>query len=383
MKKDPFILASGPPTRNAEMISRAFKIGWNSAVTKTICFNHEDMVEVSPRIHRLENGIQNLELISPVPAGHWAKDIKGLKQKFPDKAIIASISAIAGDNIGWRKLAKMMQEAGADALELNFSCPHGLPEKGMGNTCSDLPEVAAEITRAVKSITTIPVWVKLSPNVTNISYLAQLCVKSGADCITAINTVKGYAGIDIKTGKPKHEINGMSSYGGLSGQMIKPLALKAVAEIAQTVDCQISAVGGISTWQDAVEFIMLGASNVQICTEVMLNGYEIIHDLREGLSGYLRNKALDDIRGTSLRYVTSFYKLDKTIKIKPEIDNTSCVKCGKCFVSCRDAGYQAIKYSKDCYPEISKEKCTGCGLCSSVCPVNCMKLSPIFTFNDC
>lgn len=374
MIKDPFILASGPPTRNAWMIARAFEAGWNSAVTKTICLNHEDMVDVAPRIHRLENGFKNIELISPISAEQWTEDFVLLKRKYPDKAIIASISAEAKNLKGWQKLAKMMQEAGADALELNFSCPHGLPEKGMGTTCSEIPELAGSITDLVKEVAHIPVWVKLSPNVTDIKHIARVCAKAGADCITAINTVKGFAGIDINTGKPKLDINGQSTYGGLSGSVIKPIALKAVSEIASAVDCPISAAGGISTWQDAVEFILLGASSIQICSEVMINGYDIIHHLQQGLSGYLGHKSLEDIRGTSLSYITSYSKLDNKTVLMPEIDNHACIKCGKCYASCRDAGYQTISWSTGELPWINKNKCTGCGLCQAVCPVNCIKL---------
>ncbi|OGI04905.1 MAG: hypothetical protein A2Y25_00575 [Candidatus Melainabacteria bacterium GWF2_37_15] len=368
MNRDPFILASGPPTRNAEMISRAFDIGWNGAVTKTICLNHEDMVEVAPRIHRVNNGLKNIELISPRSVEEWVEDVRFLKSKYPEKTVIASISAEAGNIAAWQKLALMMQDAGSDALELNFSCPHGLPEKNMGNTCSDIPEAAGLITKSVKQVSKIPVWVKLSPNVTSISYLAQVCVGNGADCITAINTVKGFAGVDIETGKPI-----LSTYGGISGQTIKPIALKAVSEIASLVKCPVSAAGGISTWQDAVEFILLGASTVQICTEVMLSGYEIIHNLSQGLADYLGMNTLDNIRGTSLKYVTSFYKLDNTYKVISEIDFETCTKCEKCYISCRDAGYQAIDI---CY-KIDKEKCTGCGLCSAVCPAECIKVTPV------
>jgi len=365
MNKDPFILASGPPTRTAEMISAAFKAGWNSAVTKTICLNHEDMVDISPRIYSLENGIKNIELISSIPAEQWAKDIAYLKKTYPKKSVIASISAEACNPSGWQELTEMMQAAGADALELNFSCPHGLPEKGMGNTCSDNPEIAAEITKMVKMVSSIPVWVKLSPNVTSISDLAQMCADSGADCITAINTVKGFAGVDIETGKPVSQV-----YGGISGPAIKPVALKAVSEISALAGCPVSAVGGVSKWQDAVEFILLGASSVQICTAVMLNGYAIIAELQDGLSEYLGEKTVNDIKGTSLKYISSFSELDKSIKHIPQIDTEKCNKCGRCVISCRDAGYQAINDSL----EINPEKCTGCGLCAAVCPVGCIQL---------
>lgn len=363
MKNNPFILASAPPTRNAQMISRAFELGWMGAVTKTICLNYEEMLDVSPRMVRLDDGFQNIELISPRSPDEWVDDIRFLKNKYPSNLVIASISAEANNFAAWQKLAIMMQNAGANALELNFSCPHGLPEKGMGNTCSDVPEVAASITKVVKEVANIPVWVKLSPNVTSIKHLAQLCVQGGADGITAINTVKGFAGVDIETGRPK-----LPAYGGISGSIVKPIALRAVSEIVASVDCPVSASGGISTWHDAVEFILLGASTVQICTEVMLNGYEIIHDLKQGLDNYLNGKNLEDIRGTSIKHITSFSKLDKSARVIPQINKETCIKCKKCYVSCKDAGYQAI----DTELGINKQKCTGCGLCIAVCPVSCI-----------
>ncbi len=371
MNKDPFILGSGPPTRTAEMISRAFSTGWNSAVTKTICLNHKEMVDVSPRIYRLKNGLKNIELISALPAEQWAREINALKEKYPDKTIIASISAEANNTKAWQELAVMMQEAGSNALELNFSCPHGLPEKSMGNTCSDIPEAAASITRAVKEVSKIPVWVKLSPNITSIIHLAGLCVKNGADCITATNTVKGFAGLDISTGKPELPV-----YGGLSGNMIKPVALKAVSEIVSKVKCPVSASGGVSNWQDAVEFLLLGASSVQVCTEVMFNGYKVIDKLKSGLADYLGEKSIDGVRGASLKYITSFSELDKTVKLKAKIDRKSCINCKKCYISCRDAGYQAIEEDI----RINSEKCTGCGLCGCVCPVRCIEMTELFTF---
>lgn len=373
-----FILASAPPTRTGEMIAKAFNEGWDGAVTKTICLNYDRMIDVSPRIVKVNGGLKNIELISPVSAEKWAEDIRLLKKNFPQKIVIASISAEADNIAGWQKLTLMMQKAGADVLELNFSCPHGLPEMGMGNTCSDIPELAANIVKSVKDVANIPVWAKLSPNVTSIKHLAKLCVKAGTDGISAINTVKGFAGIDIETGMPKMNVNGGSAYGGLSGSIIKPIALKAVSDIALAVDCPISGMGGIRNWQDGMEFVLLGASTLQICTEVMLNGYGIIHGLKKGMESYFDRhgiKSLQDVCGKSLKYLKNHSALDNSFRLIPHINSEKCVKCGKCSISCHDAGFQAISIKSDNFPVVDRLKCTGCGLCHAVCPVvGCLEL---------
>ncbi|HSA06223.1 MAG TPA: NAD-dependent dihydropyrimidine dehydrogenase subunit PreA [Candidatus Gastranaerophilales bacterium] len=374
---NPFILASAPPARNAEMIARAFELGWAGAVTKTICLNYKDMIDVSPRLAGIKGGLLNIELISSVSPEKWVEDIKFLKQNYPSNIVIASISAEASNIEGWQKLAVMTQTAGADMLELNFSCPHGLPEMGMGNTCSDNPEIAAKITKFVKAVSKIPVWTKLSPNVNSIKRLAELCLNSGADGITAINTVKGFAGVDVKTGLPKLNINGYSAYGGLSGDIIKPIALKAVSEIASTLKCNVSATGGIKNHEDAVEFILLGASTVQLCAEVMFKGYEIIKELKHGLNNYLEEynfNSVNEIRGKSLQYIKPHFDLDKSNCLKHEINPEICINCGKCYKACRDAGYQAISYNGDNLL-IDKQKCSGCGLCSIICPANAIVIN--------
>ena len=377
--KNPFILASAPPTRNAEMIARAFDAGWAGAVTKTICLNHDEMINVSPRLWGKGKGfaLQNVELISERPVEEWVEDIKFLKKNYPENIVIASISAEAENIKAWQKLASVMQEAGADILELNLSCPHGLPEKGMGSACCDVPELSANIVKTVKQVSDIPVWVKLSANVPNIAYLAKLCLEAGADGITAINTMRGFAGIDIETGQPKLNIEGKSSYGGFSGSLIKPFAMRSVAEIASSSSCFISATGGIANWQDAVEFMMLGASTVQVCTKVMFDGYGVVKPMIEGLEDYMNRhnySSIEEVIGKSLSKISDFKTLNKEAKICPEIDKNSCVKCGKCFVSCKDAGYQAINFSSGEVPVFNADKCTGCGLCSIVCPAGCVGL---------
>jgi dihydropyrimidine dehydrogenase (NAD+) subunit PreA len=374
---NPFILASGPPTRNGEMIAKAFDAGWAGAVTKTICLNYESMNNVSPRLWGFSNGynnigLKNIELISDKSPQDWVQEIYYLKNNYPDRIIIASISATAYDLKDWQYLAVIMQDAGADILELNLSCPHGLPEKGMGNACCDVPKISAQVTKAVREVSKIPVWVKLSPNVTDIKYLADICLESGADSITAINTVKCFAGVDINTGKPKLDVNGKSAYGGLSGSLIKPIALKAVSEIALLFGCEISAVGGINCWEDAVEFMLLGATTIQLCTKVMFEGIDSLNSLKQGLKNYLEThnyNCLKEITGKSLRYISTFSGLDYIQKVFPVIDHSRCLKCKKCRQVCFDSGYQAVKNLESGFPVINHDKCSSCGLCGIICPV--------------
>lgn len=379
--QNPFILASAPPTRNAEMISRAFEAGWAGAVTKTICLNYDEMINATPRLWGLKNktgllGLQNIELISDRSPQDWAADIKFLKKNYPEKIVIASISAEAENFPAWQKLTGMMQEAGADILELNLSCPHGLPERGMGSACCDIPELSASIVSEVKKVSKIPVWLKLSANTSNIGYLAQLCTDAGADGITAINTIRGFAGIDIDTGLPKLNIDGNSAYGGFSGSIIKPFALRSVAEIASSIDkCFISAAGGINSWQDAVEFILLGASTIQVCTKVMFEGFDVVVPMIDGLNKYMEQHnyaSIEEMTGNALNTISDFENLNKETTAFIEINKEACIKCGKCFISCKDSGYQAIDFSAETFPEIIKEKCTTCGLCSIVCPFSCI-----------
>lgn len=382
---NPFLLAASPVTRNAEMIMRGFDAGWGGAVLKTLNLCPETMNNVSQRMygHKIKSsvfGLKNVEMISNRPIADWVDDIKLMKDKYPDRIIVASIMAEGINADEWQKLTEITQEAGSDIIELNLSCPNGVPERGMGSYCSEIPQLCGDILKTVKHVSKIPVWAKLSPNVTNISYLAECCLSEGADGIVAINTVKGFAGIDINSLQPKLSINGLSTYGGFSGQMIKPLALKAVSEIANDHNCYISATGGISTWQDAIEFMLLGASSLQLCTEVMYKGYNIINSLLEGVESYLNMHnydSLDSLVGLALNKVTNFGNLDNKIKYSAEISADSCINCGRCHISCRDGGYQAIIKKNNSNYQVEKEKCVGCGFCQSVCPADSIKMNLI------
>jgi dihydropyrimidine dehydrogenase (NAD+) subunit PreA len=239
-------------------------------------------------------GLENIELISRQPLSLWLNEIQDIKQCFPHNILIASLMAEIRKE-QWQEMAVSLQKAGADALELNFSCPHGMPEKGLGSAIGQDEELTKLITSWVKTVVSIPVIVKLSPNVTDIGRLALAAQKGGADGLAAINTIQSLTSIDLDTFEPLPSVNGLSTFGGLSGPAVKPIGLRCVAQIAQASTLPISGMGGISSWKEAVEYILVGASNVQICTEVMLKGYGIIKGLSEGLTRYLKNKGFLEV----------------------------------------------------------------------------------------
>src|SRR3989339_427925 len=251
------------------MILRGFDQGWAGAVSKTISLSPTK--NPKPRLAVINNtrSLVNIELISSDSASQWVKWIKQIKQAAPDKIIIASIMA-STKSADWQKLARMMADSGADALELNISCPHGMPEKGMGSLIGQDPKLAGLATKAAKKAVGIPVMVKLTPNVTDIKVIARACAENGANALSGINTVKSLPGVNINTLSPLPDVMGKSTFGGYAGRGIKPIALRCIAEMYQASKLPISAGGGILDWKDAVEFMLLGAQTIQVCTAVML-----------------------------------------------------------------------------------------------------------------
>lgn len=375
--ENPFLLSSAPPTCTGEMIMRAFEEGWGGAVTKTIKPDKTPVYDLDNRfgIMGFEEKqmviFENIEEVSKRPLGTWLKEIKECKRKFPDKVLIGSLMAEPKED-DWEELARAVSEAGVDMLELNLGCPHGMPERGMGAFCGQRTELIDKLTRAAKRGSCVPVMVKLTPNVTDIALMGKTAEAAGADAISAINTVLGLIGVDIDTFEPRPSVNGKSTFGGMSGPGMKPIGMRCVAQLAQATNIPVSGIGGITTWRDAVEYLLIGAHNVQLCTAVMWRGYRLIHDLVDGLTNYLSDKGFSstsEIIGKTLPRLTAWSKLDKDWEVVASIDKDKCISCGICYVACRDGGYQAIKFEQGKAAEVDEEKCDACSLCTLACPV--------------
>ena len=372
--ENPFLLASAPPTAQIESIDKAFSMGWGGAVLKTITPDDLEMNEASPRYAVLTDkkriiGFQNIELLSHQTIKYWCDGIKFLKHKHPTKVIIASIMSPV-DKTAWQTLVKILNNTPADAFELNFSCPHGMPEKGIGMAIGTDAEVSAQITGWVKEVAQKPVFVKLSPNVTSITAIGRAVEKAGADGLAAINTVQGFMGIDLNTLLPRLDVNGKTTFGGCSGPIVRPIGLRCVAQLRQASKLPILGQGGISTWEDAAQYIAAGADAVQICTEVMLNGYKVIGPLRKGLHDYLDAKGFADLnalKNKAVELLAAHEALQKTPLTYPQINHSTCGRCGKCVTICEESEHRALQLS-DGYITVDESRCVGCGLCRFACP---------------
>ena len=372
--ENPFLLSSAPPTALIESIDMAFEMGWGGAVLKTITPDDLEMIEASPRYAVLKEkrniiGLQNIELLSHKTIKYWCDGIKFLKQKYPTKVIIASIMAPV-NKTAWQDIVKTLNDTPADAFELNFSCPHGMPEKGIGMAIGTDAKISAQITAWVKEVAQKPVFVKLSPNVSDIAEIALAVEAAKADGLAAINTVQGFMGLDLETLSPLLNVNGKTTFGGCSGAMVRPIGLRCVAQIRQASSLPILGQGGITNWEDAAQYIAAGSDAVQVCTEVMLNGYKIIGPMLKGLQNYLEEKGFADIntlKNKAIEVLTSHKDLPKTPLSYPQIDHAKCGRCGKCVTICRESEHQALQLN-DGNIVINKERCVGCGLCRFVCP---------------
>ena len=368
--KNPFFLASSAVCTNYEMVASAFDAGWAGVFYKTICL--QEIKEVSPRFDAMHNnathgdfyGFRNMEQLSENPVEEDFYILRRLKQNYPTKVVVASIMGQTEEE--WRKLAKMAEEAGCDAVELNFSCPQ-MKHKGMGSDVGQSPELVKTYTACVKQSVKIPVIPKMTPNITHIAEPAAACVEAGADAISAINTIKSV------TMTFDSEVSGQRTISGYSGRAVRPIALRHILELAQGLEkTELSGIGGIETWRDALEFIQLGCSNVQVCTAVMQYGYRIIDDLILGLQRYMVKRGvakLSQLVGERLEKFLNPDHLDRDTIIYPKIDRELCIGCGRCEISCSDGGHQAIIFDKDTrQPRIVGTKCVGCHLCRLVCP---------------
>ena len=377
---NPFWLASAPPTDKEYNVRRAFEAGWGGVVWKTLGEAGPPIVNVNgPRYgavwgaDRRLLGLNNIELITDRPLEVNLREIKQVKRDYPDRAMIVSIM-VPCEETAWKSILPHVEETGADAIELNFGCPHGMSERGMGAAVGQVPEYIEMVTRWCKETTRMPVIVKLTPNISDIRYPARAAKAGGADAVSLINTVSSITSVNLDTFSPEPSIDGKGSHGGYCGPAVKPIALNLVAEIGrdpETMSLPISGIGGVTTWRDAAEFIALGCGNVQVCTAAMTYGFGVVKEMIAGLSDYLDEKdmGLSDLIGRAKPNVTDWQYLNLNYVTKARIDEDACIKCGRCFAACEDTSHQAIAMSEDRVFTVIDEECVACNLCVNVCPV--------------
>ena len=381
--ENPFLLSSSVVASTYDMCARAFEAGWAGAAFKTIC--SLEIHEASPRYSAINGdngtiiGFKNVEQLSDHSVEENMEVFRRLKANYPTKFILASI--MGKDDEDWERLAHLCEENGADAIELNFSCPN-MAEGGLGSDIGQVPELVERFTAAARRGAKIPILAKLTPNVDKMSPAAEAALKGGADGIAAINTIKSIIGVNPHTYVSAPSVHGMSAVGGYSGNAVKPIALRFIAEMGHNPklkDMHISAMGGVESWMDALEFIMLGAGSVQVTTAVMQYGYRIIDDLKSGLNLYLAAKGLDNveqIKGVGLDTVSDTTDvLERDTIVYPKFNLSKCIGCGRCEISCADGGHQAITLSPERKPRMDAGKCVGCHLCVLVCPQRAIRSS--------
>jgi dihydropyrimidine dehydrogenase (NAD+) subunit PreA len=390
---NPFWLASAPPTDKEYNVVRAFKAGWGGVVWKTL---GEDppIVNVSSRYGALHInddrivGFNNIELITDRPLDVNLREIKQVKKDWPDRALIVSLM-VPCEEQSWKNILKRVEETEADGIELNFGCPHGMSERGMGSAVGQVPEYVEMVARWCKQHSRMPVIVKLTPNVTDVRKPARAAKAGGADAVSLINTINSICGIDLDHFAPMPMVDGKGTHGGYCGPAVKPIAMHMTADIArdpETRGIPISAIGGIGNWRDAAEFISLSAGTVQVCTAAMHHGFRIVDDMITGLSNWMDSKGyqkIDDFRGKAVPNVTDWQYLNINYKSVAEIDQDKCIKCGLCYIACEDTSHQSIAAKRIDGArryEIITEECVGCNLCQHVCPVpDCITMVDVDT----
>ncbi len=380
---NPFWLASAPPTDKETNVVRAFEAGWGGVVWKTLGEAGPPVVNVNgPRYgaiyapDRRLIGFNNIELITDRPLETNLEEIARVKRAWPDRAVVASIMVPCTEE-SWKAILPRVEDTGCDGIELNFGCPHGMSERGMGSAVGQVPEYIEMVTAWCKHYSRLPVIVKLTPNVADIRPPARAAQKGGADAVSLINTINSVMGVDLEALAIYPNTGGKGSHGGYCGPAVKPIAQNMVAEIARSPEMQylpISGIGGISTWRDAAEYIALGCGNVQVCTAAMTYGFRIIEELCDGLAEYMDAKGfhnIDAFRGRAIPSIVDWNQLDLNHVEKARIDQDLCIKCGRCHVVCEDTSHQAITQVVNGvrHFEVKDEECVGCNLCVSVCPV--------------
>jgi dihydropyrimidine dehydrogenase (NAD+) subunit PreA len=430
---NPFWLASGPPTNCGEQVMRAFEAGWGGAVWKTI---GEPIVNVTSRYSSIDlngvrmMGLNNIELITDRPADVNLREITEVKKRYPHHAVIASLMVESRREV-WHEWVRRVEDAGADGLELNFGCPHGMSERGMGSAVGQVPEYTEMITGWVKEQARTPVLVKLTPNVGDIRAIGRAARRGGADALSAINTVNSIMGIDLDTLLPRPNVDGKSSHGGFCGPAVKPIALHLVQQLASDPEVRlpISGIGGIGGWRDAAEFVLLGCGSVQVCTAAMHYGYRIVEDMIDGLSSWMDEKGFKTLRefqGLSLGRIVEWKDLNLNYKLVANIHPEKCIGCDLCYIACWDGAHQCIHLDRvpgtnghpkpedvlaasisrrtstpvaslievaavsdepgpyatplARIPRVDDKECVGCNLCWLVCPVDgCITMDSVDT----
>jgi dihydropyrimidine dehydrogenase (NAD+) subunit PreA len=400
---NPFWLASAPPTNSGAQIHRAFEAGWGGAVWKTI---GAPVLNVSNRYGAWHYGgqkmlaINNVELISDRPIEINLREIAQVKRAWPDRALIVS-AMVESKPETWHDVIRRIQDTGADGIELNYGCPHGMSERGMGSAVGQVPEYCEQITRWVMEVAKIPVIVKLTPNISDIVMPARAAVAAGANALSLINTINSIIGVNLDTLEITPNIGGKGGHGGYAGPAVKPIALNMLSALGRddTVSAShlpISGMGGISDWRDAAEFLLLGASSLQVCTAVMHYGFRIIEDLCDGLSNWMDEKGfatIPEVVGGSLQRVSDFNNLDLSFRAVARINQEKCIRCNLCYVACDDTAHQCIdliakngsvvqphsydirsngrEQAVETRPSVHvrENDCVGCRLCFNVCPV--------------
>ena len=384
---NPFWLASAPPTNSGRQIMRAFEAGWGGAVWKTL---GQPIQNVSSRFGGIKYrggdrgvGFNNIELITDRSLEANFKEIAEVKRNFPNNAVIVSLMVETKEE--WKDVVKRSIDAGADGLELNFGCPHGMCERGMGSAVGQEPTVNERITSWVMEYSTIPVLVKLTPNVGDIIPHGMAAQAGGASGVSLINTIKSIIGVDIDNFVPQPVVGNKSTNGGYCGAAVRPIALHMAASLARHPDFKIplSGIGGITNWRDALEFILLGCDSVQVCTEVMLRGYRIVDDMIDGLNSYMDEKgfeSMSDIVGKAIPAYSEWGNLDINYEIVAKIDEDKCIGCNRCVVACHDGAHQCIHIDPNggVVPIVDESECVGCNLCEIVCPVeDCITMEKV------
>lgn len=384
---NPFWLASAPPTDKEYNVRRAFEAGWGGVVWKTLGAEGPPVVNVNgPRYGAIFGadrrllGLNNIELITDRPLETNLEEITRVKKDYPDRAIIVSLM-VPCEEAAWKAILPRVMETGADGIELNFGCPHGMAERGMGSAVGQVPEYIEMVTRWCKENYDKPVIVKLTPNITDVRFPARAAKAGGADAVSLINTINSITSVNLDAMAPEPMIGDKGTHGGYCGPAVKPIAMNMVAEISrcpQTNGLPISAIGGITTWRDAAEFMALGAGNVQVCTAAMTYGFKIVEEMISGLSQWMDEKgytSTDEFIGMATPNVTDWQYLNLNAISKAVIDQDACIKCGRCYAACEDTSHQAIDMSEDRTFTVNDDECVACNLCVNVCPVdNCITM---------